>query len=221
VNVLGLNGDPYDTCSPVPLAYSTRALAVSRNRTSNIGGLRQFPGSYSVRADRLQAVFVDLASAIGERGFRWVFLVHGHGAPAHMRALDTAAAHFNSHYSGHMVHLSGLPDVWGKCSAVVERRLPAAALAEDAQSLHAGAWETSVLLALRSDLVEPAYRDARPLPAAGLIASGQVARTPGWPGYFGSPRIATRAIGDECLEVMSAAYTNSALRIIDDASKWP
>jgi hypothetical protein len=78
-----------------------------------------------------------------------------------------------------------------------------------------------VLLALRSDLVDPAYRHARPLPAAGLEASAKVARTPGWPGYFGSPRLATCAIGDDCLEVMSAAYTITALRIIDDVSKSP
>lgn len=195
---------------PVPLGADT---------AESIGGLRHFPGSYGVRADTLQAVFVDLASAVGEQGFQWVFLVHGHGAPAHIRALDAAASHFNAQYSGRMVHLSGLAEVRGKCNAVVERQLTAAALAEDARSLHAGAWETSVMLALRSDLVDPAYRDARPLPATGLEESARVARTLEWPGYFGSPRVATRAIGDECLEAMSAAYTSAALRVLDAASK--
>lgn len=76
-----------------------------------------------------------------------------------------------------------------------------------------------MLLALRNDLVDPAYRDARPVTAVGLAASAQVARKPGWPGYFGSPRVATRAIGEECLDAMSAAYTSAALRILDDASK--
>jgi creatinine amidohydrolase/Fe(II)-dependent formamide hydrolase-like protein len=191
---------------PVPLGTTT---------ADSIGGRRQFPGSYGVREATLRAVFVDIASAIGAQGFRWVFVVHGHGAPSHNRALDAAAAHFNRSYGGRMVHLSGIADIRGKCGAVVERHLARTALAEDARSPHAGASETSLLLALRGELVDRSYADARPLPAPTRDATTDIARRSDWQGYFGSPRTATAALGEECLEVMTAGYNDLAIRVLD------
>ena len=199
---------------PVPLGVDT---------AEGLGGLRQFPGSYGVRESTLRAVFVDLATEIGEQGFRWVFLIDGHGAPAHNRALDATARYFNAHYQGRMVHLSGIADVRGRCAAVAERRLTADAAREDARSPHAGNWETSVLLSLRPDLVNSSYRTARPLPAQGWRALFSAARAEDWPGYFGSPRVASRAAGDEWLRAMTAADNSMALRVLDgfDDSSLP
>jgi len=55
---------------------------------NELGGHFSFPGSYTVRSSTLRAVFVDLASELGEQGFRWIFVVHLHGAPAQHRALE-------------------------------------------------------------------------------------------------------------------------------------
>ncbi len=197
---------------PVPLGADT---------AESLGGRRSFPGSYGVRESTLRAVFVDLTTEIGEQEFRWVFLVDGHGAPAHNRALDGAARYFNSHYQGRMVHLSGIAEVRGHCTAVMERRLSREAMAEDAQSPHGGAWETSAILSLQPALVDPAYRRARPLPAPGWNVIGSVARAKDWPGYFGSPRVASPEAGDDCLAAMSAAYTGMALRVLDGADDSP
>ena len=38
-----------------------------------------FPGSYTVRPSTLRAVFMDLATDLGEQGFRWNFVVQSHG----------------------------------------------------------------------------------------------------------------------------------------------
>ncbi len=49
---------------------------------NEIGRRYSFPGTFAVRLATLRAVYMDLAAELGEQGFRWVFLVHGHaGSP--------------------------------------------------------------------------------------------------------------------------------------------
>jgi creatinine amidohydrolase/Fe(II)-dependent formamide hydrolase-like protein len=72
---------------------------------NEIGRKHVFYGRYAVRSTTLRAVFMDLATELGEQGFRWVFIVHGHGAPNHQRMLEQAGDYFHDTYGGHMVHL--------------------------------------------------------------------------------------------------------------------
>jgi creatinine amidohydrolase len=51
---------------------------------------------------------MDLAGELGEQGFRWIFVVHGHGSPFHNLILDQACDYFRDSYGGRMVHLRGL-----------------------------------------------------------------------------------------------------------------
>ena len=44
-----------------------------------VGQKYVFPGSYSVRPSTLRAIFMDLATDLGEQGFHWIFLVQAHG----------------------------------------------------------------------------------------------------------------------------------------------
>ena len=74
---------------------------------NEIGGKFSWPGTYSVRTTTLRAVFMDLADELGEQGFRWAFIINGHGAPRHNRALDEVEDYFRDTYGGRMVHLSG------------------------------------------------------------------------------------------------------------------
>ena len=46
---------------------------------NTLGQKYVFPGSYTVRPSTLRAVFMDLATDLGEQGFRWIFVVHAHG----------------------------------------------------------------------------------------------------------------------------------------------
>src|SRR5205085_11087789 len=38
-----------------------------------------FPGSCTILQHTLRALFMDLADQLGEQGFRWIIVVHGHG----------------------------------------------------------------------------------------------------------------------------------------------
>jgi creatinine amidohydrolase/Fe(II)-dependent formamide hydrolase-like protein len=84
---------------------------------NEIGGKYGFPGTYAVRPATLRSVFMDLATEFGEQGFRWVFIVHGHGSPDHNRMLDQAGAFFHDSYGGQMVHLRGFMEAPDCCHA--------------------------------------------------------------------------------------------------------
>ena len=66
-------------------------IPLGHGGANEIGGKHVFSGTYSVRRATLRAVFMDLASELGEQGFRGIFIMHGHGAPFHNLVLATRA----------------------------------------------------------------------------------------------------------------------------------
>jgi hypothetical protein len=63
----------------------------------------------------LRAIYMDLGNDLGDQGFRWIFLVHNHGAPNNHRAPNQASDYFHYVYGGTMVHLFGLKPVFLCC----------------------------------------------------------------------------------------------------------
>ena len=88
---------------------------------------------------------------------------------------------------------------------------------------HAGAQETSALLALRPDLGLRGYEKAPSLGGNSLPQLMELARRPGWKGYVGAPRFATAALGTANMKEWSDSLTAVGLRILDgaDAHKIP
>lgn len=187
---------------------------------NEIGGEYSFPGTYSVRRSTLRAIFMDLATELGEQGFRWIFVVHGHGEPFHNLMLDQACDYFRDTYGGRMVHLRGLEPTPEQLSKLkLAQAYPDPSAAENAEGgvmdVHAGLEETSRLMFLRPDLVNLAYRTLPPLAANNPAELFQVARTPNWPGYVGSPRLATAGYGARLQQYRSARDNALALAILD------
>ena len=176
---------------------------------NELGRKYSFSGTYAVRFETLRAVFMDLATELGEQGFRWIFLVHAHGAPNHNRALDEAGDYFHDTYGGEMVHLYGIvPPGQQDLRTRGER-------SEDGFAIHAGMDETSTLLHLQPELVKSTYKDAPPVTARGFGAVVQIAQSEAWTGYFGSPRLANLDYGKRAWEVGSNELVAIALRILD------
>ena len=169
-----------------------------------------------MRPATLRAVFMDLASELGEQGFRWIIVVHVHGAPLHNRALDEASDFFRDTYGGRMVHLWGLVPVLGGWGQALQS-LSDAEKQEEGVSLHGGMDETSLLLYLRPELVSPDYQSAPVVTGHSLEESFAVAKAADWPGYLGSPRLATAALGERIWRSFAAAATDHALRVLDGA----
>ena len=179
-----------------------------------LGGRASFPGSYPVRASTLRAVFMDLAAQLGEQGFRWIFVTNVHGAGLHNRALDQASDFFHDTYGGRMVHLWGVVPVigaWGKAM----QTLPDETKREDGISLHGGMDEHSLMLYLKPALVSPDYKRAPIRTGATLDQSMSVAHAPDWPGYVGSPRLATKELGERIWKALAAAAVDYSLQILD------
>ena len=122
------------------------------------GSTHPFDGSYTVRTATLRAVFMDLATELGEGGFRKIFVVHFHLAPNQSRVLDQAADYFNDTYGGQMVHLVGLMPVIGSYVAAAQKASEAER-AENGFGVHADLIETSINLFLRRDLVRRGLRE--------------------------------------------------------------
>jgi creatinine amidohydrolase/Fe(II)-dependent formamide hydrolase-like protein len=189
-------------------------VSVGASGSNEIGGRYSFPGTYAVRASTLRAAFVDVASDLGEQGFRWVLLVHVHGSPLHIGALDDAADFFHATYGGTMVNLWGLLPVLGGWGGAMSAMTPAEKQA-DGVSLHAGMDEHSLMLYLRPDLVAPDFRDAPAWSGANYAEVFATARKDGWPGYLGAPRLATAAFGERIWRAFAAATVKTAVEILD------
>jgi creatinine amidohydrolase len=195
------------------LIFPTIPLGVGG--ANEIGRKHVFPGTYAVRSITLRSVFMDLATELGEQGFRWVFIVHVHGAPNHNRMLDQAGDYFRDMYGGRMVHLMGLISVGGGRDGSP----PEAEKKEDGFSVHAGTVETSALMFLRPDLVSPLVHQAPVQTGQNWDDLIRLARAPGWPGYFGSPRLATAARGAQVLAGEAKTAIEYAMKILDGSDE--
>ena len=184
--------------------------------SNELGGQFVFPGTYVVRPSTLRAMYMDLASELGEQGFKWIMVVHVHGAPLHIRSLDQAGDFFRDTYNGRMINLWGLVPVlggWGK----VLGSLSDAEKKEDGVSLHGGLDEHSLMLHLKPELVAPGYKQAKAVTGQTMAESFSAARAADWPGYLGSPRLATAAIGKKIWDSFAAAAIEHMLAVLNGA----
>jgi len=189
-------------------------IPLGNDPANTIGGKRVFPGSYPVRMATLRAIYMDLANELGQQGFRWIFLVHNHGAPNHHKALNQASDYFHDVYGGTMVHLFGLKPVF-LCCGIEDQMFSAKERDEEGFTVHAGADEQSEILFLRPELVPPDYRGADSLTGKNFADLVRIARADGWPGYFGAPRLASAAMGAQGFALSSQKLKETALQILD------
>ena len=197
-------------------------VSVGASGYNEIGRQFVFPGTYAVRPSTLKSIYMDLATELGEQGFKWIMVVHVHGSPLHIAALDEAGDYFRDAYGGRMVNLWGLLPViggWGSAmSAMTEAQKK-----EDGVSLHAGADEHSLMLHLQPNLVAPDYQQAPATTGSTYGESVTAARQKDWPGYIGSPRLGNAALGRRIWTSFSAAALKTTLEILEgmDPAKYP
>jgi creatinine amidohydrolase len=175
-------------------------------------------GTVPVRQRVVRDAVVDFGTAFARAGFRYVVVANGHAGPTHLAALDEAAATVSGRHGIRMASLSGgliaqfrsgrfldqVETALGRPLADAERR----AFVEDA---HAGWWETSMMLMLRPELVDGAWRDLPP-----AIYSLPQRLVPNYPlrdgaaGYVGHPALADPAFARATTTVLLA----EAMRLV-------
>jgi creatinine amidohydrolase/Fe(II)-dependent formamide hydrolase-like protein len=195
-------------------------LPLGASPANEIGAHYVFPGSYPVRSETLRAVVMDLATDLGEAGFRQVVLVNYHGAPPHNQALDDAARYFSETYGGRMLHVSGLVRFQG---AAPRDLFSSDERAREGVSVHADADEHSRLLFLKPELVAHDLASAPPVVAHDFAELQAIAKAPAWTGYFGTPAIATAKAGGRAMNALAQAAVDAVLAGLDGApvQDWP
>jgi creatinine amidohydrolase/Fe(II)-dependent formamide hydrolase-like protein len=192
-------------------------IPLGASGSNELGGLYTFPGTYVVRPSTLRSVFMDLAAELGDQGFRQIFVIHIHGSPLHLRAIDDAGDFFRDTYGGWMVNVWDLVPVIGAWGKAMVSTMTDADRNEDGASLHGGADEHSLLLYLQPELVAPDYRTAPAVTGRTAQESFDVARRSGWPGYLGSPRLASAGLGERIWTAFVSAANEQVLAILGGA----
>jgi creatinine amidohydrolase len=181
-------------------------------------------GTIAVRQRVVRDAVVDYGQALARAGFRYIVVANGHAGPGHLVALEEAAAIVSRRHRVRMTSITGYM-AWeflrGRYLPRIEAALGRPLTAEERQAFaddaHGGWWETSLMLLLRPDLVDPGYRDLPPArytlsrrlrPNFPLQGSGQ--------GYVGDPARADVAFAKATLEVLLEEATDLAERLLDD-----
>ena len=121
------------------------------------------PGSLYFQPATTVSMLTDLGRTLGAQGFKDVFVSNFHGGPRHFLAIEKACERANRRYGTRMVSLfslliarltngtSNLDDVLAEIPGVRKEDLVG--------DTHGGLVETSQLLALHGDWVDPDYED--------------------------------------------------------------
>ena len=176
-------------------------------------------GTVNVRQRVVRDALVDYGRSLARARFRYILVANGHAGPTHLAALDEAATIVSHEYGVTMSSLSGhvFSDFrsgrfLGRVEEVMGRALTAEERAAFADDAHGGWWETSMMLMIRPDLVDDAYRD---LPSAAYSLPRRL--VPNYPlrnggqGYVGHPALADPAFARATTDVL----VTTAMELVD------
>ncbi|HKW91485.1 MAG TPA: creatininase family protein [Methylomirabilota bacterium] len=176
-------------------------------------------GTVAVRQRVVRDAVVDYGSALARARFRHVLIANGHGGPGHLVALEEAAAIVSrrhrimmASFTGHLAWEFLRGRLLPRIEAALGRSLSDAERQAFAEDSHGGWWETSIMLALRPELVDEGYRD---LPAARYSLRERLrpnyALRDGGQGYVGHPALADPAFARATTGVLLA----EAMSVVD------
>ena len=165
-----------------------------------------FGGTFSLTTDTYYRVLCELLRSLVQDGFRRVFLLNGHGGNHEL--IQLAARDIALQYSVDIVAASYWNLVWDdliKLDAHKGARLPG----------HAGRFETSVMLALREDLVSrdrPRREETGDSDERGAYGPYRLEQHGSWhaiDGYSDSPANGSVELGRQYAPVLVAAVARA------------
>lgn len=144
-------------------------------------------GSVWVSAETLKALVTDVCEHMVRYGFTHIFPVSFHGGAGQIIALDEVCAEMRRRYPGLVMYeptgylmAGAAKDITPGLATLLGRPLTANEEVALHSSVHASMFETSMMLHLRPDLVDPSYKHLR------TIEWNQMFRMDEWPGYVGA-----------------------------------
>jgi creatinine amidohydrolase len=166
---------------------------------NEMAGRLVHPGTYGIRQSTLRSLVADIGAQVAQNGFKWIFVLTGHGPPHHSIAINDACDFVSESFGVAMLHISALfradTAIQSLGRQLAATHFSAADIASFGLDVHAGVSETSANLIIRPDLVSPGYRNLPALSGRTMAELWTISAAPGWPGYLSSPAKATAAYG--------------------------
>jgi creatinine amidohydrolase/Fe(II)-dependent formamide hydrolase-like protein len=185
---------------------------------NQLGDMLVHPATYGIRQSTLRSLVADLGGQIAQNGFKWIFVMNGHGAPTHNIAINEACDFVSETFRVTMLHLTGLfradAAIQSSGERINAKYFSAAELSSFGMDVHAGVGETSGMLAVRPDLVRSSYKTLPSRAGHSLAELREIATAPGWQGYLSSPASATAAHGRAVEAWWIDGFTNLILRAV-------
>jgi creatinine amidohydrolase len=181
------------------------AINYGEGGANEIGNIQVHPGTYGIRQSTLRSIVADVGGQLAQNKFKWVFVIHGHGAPTHNIALSEACDFVSETFKVTMLNISSIAMADAKMrensEKVAAKYFSPSERSSFGVDIHAGLSETSGILSIVPKFVNPIYRTLPSRTATNLGELRQIALTPGWQGYFSSPAKANAVYGKEDAEV--------------------
>ena len=179
------------------------AFAAPTIRPGCSGHHMDFPGTITIPAETLMATIRGYCQSLDSHGFEHIVLVPTHGG--NFAPTNTVAPEVAREVDANVIALADLDEYMG----LLNEGLQAADIDYDEPVSHAGATETSVVLAAEEDLVrtdeyEPGHEG--PVSTARLLSDGFAAVTDN--GVLGNPTHATAEAGEKMLELVAEEYAD-------------
>lgn len=161
------------------------------------------PGTVIVRPKIIRELLIDSLSSLAKYEFKYFIISNAHGGPTHIVALEEAARIVSKRFGAKVFSFTG-HIAWeflrGKYWAAICEKLSMSkeeieALKDDA---HAGQWETSMMLKLRPELVDPEFRKLNPFVVRAIekLQRNYPLKRENGMGYVGHPSKATKELAD-------------------------
>ena len=170
------------------------------------------PGSLRITPRTLYDIAIGLGDSLASWGFKYIFLLSGHGSPRHIVALESACLRISRKYQAQMHNLSGALAIRFLRGEFVDRisEMLTQPLSADQKELlkndiHGGWWETSMMLHLYPHLVGE-YKSLE------TIKRGDNTNKRG---YYGSPALASKEFAEASLKVITNEASAIIGRVID------
>ena len=168
----------------------------------------------------VREVLMRMGRAFARDGFRYMVAVSGHMGLSHLLAMETAARQVSRRYGVQMI--APVASVWRSAlrdAALVEQcaALPEPITGKTLDLLlkghHAGALETSLMLHLHPELVQPEFRRLRRIRPAQLVRWRGWTRER-WAGYMGDPALARADFGQMFLTTIASLGADLVARMV-------
>ena len=183
----------------------------------------KYIGSIHIRQRAMRDVVTDFASSLARYGFSYFVIFSFHGGPGHIVALEEASRKVSKRFGVKMISLTGglaYKFLSGGFTPEIERYLSKPLTQEERElfkkDIHAGWWETAMMMKAKPNLVDECYKELEPVTIdIRKMRANSAERAGRGLGYLGAPHKATREFAEASIEALCEVGLSLIERLLD------